>query len=225
MADTKISALSAASALGGTETFPVVQSAANKGATVAQAATYVRAPIHPGYISGRWYSQGPMTLITGTAFAATNLLRFLPMQILSSVTIQKLGLRVATLGSGGNAQCAIYARDATTGLPTGNPLLNTGNISTNAPGAIASAALTNTAFTPGVYWAGVMVDNTSAVFTTMGNNPTSYLHGSATFADIIGASFALSTTGTFGTWPDMTSVTPTNFNTNSGHAAVFFQVA
>jgi hypothetical protein len=180
-------------------------------------------PVHPGYISGNWYAGA--ALASGAAWAATNLIRFMPVQILAPVTIQKLGVRVSTLFSGGKAQCALYARDVTTGRPTGSPILNSGDLSTTSAVTVASAALTNTAFTPGMYWGGTMLDNTTAALETLGNNPAAYLQGSATFADVGGTNFALSTTGTFGTWPDMTSVTPTAYGANSAHGAVFFQAA
>ena len=59
MADVKISALSSASALGGTETFPVVQTSTKK-ATIDQAKTYIQTGVRLQGKETIWVPAGAM---------------------------------------------------------------------------------------------------------------------------------------------------------------------
>ena len=80
MADTKISALPAASALGGTETIPVVQGGATSKATVSQFTTAARAGLAQANITGLTTSDSPtfagatIGTITGLVKGATGTL-------------------------------------------------------------------------------------------------------------------------------------------------------
>jgi hypothetical protein len=213
MADTKISALSDAAALGGTEQIPGVQSAANVKLTPAQLATYALSvdPIHPGYVAGRWYFAEPGQIVAASAIGV-NSIRFMPFRIFKPVTITQLGARVTTLSAAGNFQLAIYANNSTTDRPTGNPLGATGNMSTGTATNVAAVlAGGNITLQPGLYWSAICQDNGTACYTALATtyvSNTGVLIGTATQATLCSSTASvgwyLSLAQTFGTWPDVT---------------------
>jgi hypothetical protein len=214
MADTKTSALTDASALGGTEQIPGVQSAANVKMTPAQLATYALSvdPIHPGYVAGRWYFAEPGQIVAASAIGV-NSIRFMPFRIFKPVTITQLGARVTTISAAGNFQLAIYANNSTTDRPTGNPLGATGNMSTGTATVVAAVlAGGNITLQPGTYWSAICQDNGTACYTALATtyvSNTGVLIGTATQATLCSSTAAvgwyLSLAQTFGTWPDVTS--------------------
>lgn len=183
---------------------------------------------HPGYIASNWYL--PMgatgTVVTGGNPGANNIKLF-PGYIKERITINALGVRVATLSAGGNVQAAIYANNAATGRPTGNALASTASMST------ASVANVNAAVSvqvePGLYWFATCMDNATATLAALSNTSTigmTVLVGSATQANDLagGGLVGLTVSGTFGTWPSMTGQTFTENNNTSAIGLVQFEV-
>lgn len=98
MADTKISALSAASTLAGTEELPVVQGGTSKKATVTQVAAHGAARMQTG------------TKATGTLVAATATTIAVPYPTPFTGTIPKVNL---TIVSGAGNERRAYVIDGT----------------------------------------------------------------------------------------------------------------
>lgn len=195
MPDTKISALSAAAALGPTDILPAVQGGLGPfGLTGAQIAEYIRdtigtalvagmstsitvndagdtitiaaSPPFPAYIAGNYYLPPGVTVGAGTA-PPVNTIRCVPFQIFQPVTIQAIGTRITTLSASGNVQFAIYANNAATGRPTGTALGATGSLSTTLTGVFSAApAGGNFTLQPGTYWSAVNQDNSTAAYRT-----------------------------------------------------------
>lgn len=210
MADTKISADPAASALTGAELFAGVQSSANVKITADQILTFARASMRPPWIAGNWYNPYDGPLANGIALVQ-NSMRFTPFFIERTITISDLGTRINTISGGGSIQLAVYGSAAATSWPTGNALAVTGNISTaSAVGVSGDITGSNVTLTPGLYWGAVNSDNSVAVcYALAGANLTAArLVGSANLGTVTGASttgtFMLTLASTFNTWPDVT---------------------
>lgn len=168
----------------------------------------------PAYISGNWYATDGGGLLLGAA-AAADRIRLAPFVVRKTITISQLGGRLATGSAGGNCQLAIYANNAATARPTGNPLAVTGSISVTTTGAI-SADITGADVTlqPGLYWSAVIVDTLGASAVFVGSAPAtglgSIMVGNPTLAIAISGNVGganLLVTHTFGTWPDITGAT------------------
>jgi len=181
-----------------------------------------------GYVSGRYY-HGMIAVVSAGSTPGANSIRLHPIVVKERVTISELGARVTTAEVGKSFQLAIYASDPATKLPTGNALGSTANMSAGATGAMTAALGANVALEPGLYWAAILGDVTSAVFQSFGSNSTNisaFLGGAASqVASGATSSIAyLSTAGTFGTWPDLTSATFSYGNSNA-YASIFFKAA
>lgn len=238
MADTKISALTGASALAGTEVLPGVQSAATVKITADQIGDRVQsrfalAAQHPGYVANNWYIPWPYTGVLGTSGAPGNgTIHFIPFIPSQTMTISTLGIRIVTAGTT-NVQLAIYAsQTAAAGKrPTGNALSSTASIvNTGAASSINAALGANVQVTAGTTYFlalncndGTMTSVSMAASTAM----PGIVLGSATQATSLGASATvthLTFAQAFGTWPDMTSNSCTE-STASSYALIQFKVA
>lgn len=183
---------------------------------------------HPGYVAGKWYKSILGVTAANSGVVTASQMRFLPFQIKQRITISDLGCVINTASAGNNIQLAIYANDPATGRPTGNPVANTGSISTTSTGFV-SAAISggNKTLEPGWYWLSINSDNTVALVQTVSGTTVlgGALIGSAT-TSIIGAAanvsgFALLVTQTFGTWPDVTSATFTETTTQNAPILIY----
>ena len=160
---------------------------------------------HPGYVAGRYYlpsGQG-LGIVGATLTVGTTYLSFGAIE--DRITVSQLGARITTVSAGGNFQLAVYAHDATTGMP-GKLVASTGSGSTAAAGIVNNALASNVTLEPGFYWFAIQSDNATAVFMVEGSNSLAFLSmiGSGTGAINGSASSqaaALSTPATFGTWP------------------------
>ena len=130
MANTKISALPAASALGGSEILPAVQTGADVGATALQLQAFALAALQPAYISSNYYLPPFVSLGAGTALTA-NSIGLMPFVLPAAMTVKALGAYISTAASGGNIQCAVYANSA--GRPSGPALISTRCITVAQP--------------------------------------------------------------------------------------------
>lgn len=231
MANEKISALTNASALDGTEEWHATQGGNSRAASAAQVSEYVARLMHPGYIAGRWYPA--LETVAGTGLAvATNVIRMYPFRIYHPITITQLGVNVTTLSAGTNIGLAIYAHSTTTGNATGNPLASAA-VSCAATGA-ASATIAQTSVTlqPGIYWMAFI--GSSGAFTVAGSgaaqsylgaflgggtNPTTCCPSSSS------ANYRHEYSGTYGTWPDLTGGSPSIGNVNGNMAFAAFLAA
>lgn len=169
--------------------------------------------IHPGWKSANWYYPLLFGSLSVGSVIGLNALRYNAIYIPRQVTISDLGCIITTASAGNNLKLAIYAHDPTTNRPSGLPLAETGNISTTSTGAV-SADITgaNVTLEAGMYWAAFWADNTAVIVASIDrNNPNlgGMLVGAANQTAILTTTpygdFGLSSTETYGTWPNATS--------------------
>lgn len=224
MADTKVSALTAATSLTGNETLPIAQSGSSKSATPELLA---KAIIHPGYVAGKWYA--PMLGVqSGTAMAADTV-KVIPFFVPQRITVSDLAIRITTVSAGGHVRVGIYASDATTKKPTGNAL-SSAVIATDSALLISATLGANVSLNPGLYYLASQSDNSTVVCNApSSSSPPSlaaYLGDTSLGNLSTGSSInysSLSASGTYASGlPDLTSAT---LSVNTTQAAyVWFKV-
>lgn len=176
------------------------------------------------YISGNYiipYFMGGGLRMTGIA-GAPNVIRCFTAYVKGALHIDQLGGRVNTVVAGGNFAVAVYAVNAATGKPTGTPLASSGSLSTTSAaavtGTITSTALGSAAqsFTPlGFCFNNDTTAGSGASLMAGINADATFLAadvGTTTLANALGTAGTApisywSTTATFGTFGDLTSVT------------------
>lgn len=189
--------------------------------------TQIELSDHPGYIVGNWYIPAGVSVLTSGSAGGTNNIRMFPAYIKERITINALGVRISTLFSTGNVQAAIYANNPATGRPTGAVLASTASMSTTSAASVNAAV--SVQLEPGLYWFATCMDNATsallAVSNMMGSGAAATI-GSATQANVagVGSLGGLLVTGTFGTWPSMTSATFSELNNSAGIGVVQFQI-
>lgn len=161
----------------------------------------------------RWY---PIARVRATAGSGSGFdtIRFTPFVLHEATTITNLGVRISTTSASSNVQCGIYAADASTGLPTGAVLANTGNLS-GASGAVVSAAIaqTSVALQPGTYWFGVNSSDATVAVTGIDQsfNYGMTFTGAGSAADCFNGAAnvnnSVTASVTFGTWSSSPSIT------------------
>lgn len=181
-----------------------------------------------GYVVGNWYLPiGPSFHVSG-ANGGIGSIRLYPAFIKDTVTLSALGVRIST-GSAGNVQAAIYANNAATGRPTGNPLASTASMATTSSATNVNAAV-SVQLTQGLYWFATNIDNTGATLISPGTTApfVSTVIGSATQSSGLSSggsvTVGLSTPSTFGTWPDLTAATFTEVVNSATFGAVQIKV-
>lgn len=185
-------------------------------------------PGFPGYTAGNWYLPEIETTTAGAAIASTTTMVLFPVVFQQQMTIDQLAARVTTVSAGGNFQLAIYA-SGTGNKPTGNALATSGNGSTASAAAVTVTLSSNVQVTPGVvYWIGVMVDNTTAIFISYSGSSSymAWVYGSTSAGNALGTGAVnianlTATYTTFGTWPSLTGATFTETTTTKNAAAAF----
>jgi hypothetical protein len=167
MPNSPISGLPAAGALAAANPFPTVQAGVTVQTPLSAIAAFAQSgapvPLHPGYVSGRFYSNAlrfavPLTTVSQTL----NTVNYSPIEILQPVTITSFGIKTGgTNAAAGNANIGLYANAS--GVP--GALLQT----IAAGVAIPATANTNITITPGggnftlqpgSYWFAVQLDTT-----------------------------------------------------------------
>lgn len=168
------------------------------------------------YRSSRYYLPWGVGIgVSSQPLSAANRVHFFPFFVPQKMTISELFVRIGT-GSAGNWQAAVYAADASTDLPTGNPLCksNASGSTTTGSTSVSTVLNANAQLSPGVlYWMGVNADNATASAATIagaGGIAAASLLGNATLANVITSGTTVLPgyyvdTQTLGTWADMTS--------------------
>jgi hypothetical protein len=182
---------------------------------------------HPGYLSGGSYILAPQTATAAIVPTGDTTAFFSPFFVKSRVTVNQMGMRVTTAGTGSAVKYAIYANNATTVRPTGAPLAfsNAGSatttLNTNIRQTVLNAASAQAVLVPGVmYWAASKHTGTTLPFTTMVGS------SSTTNAILLGASILSSTVQYIGltalqdygtNWPDASGL---SFSLANGSSAI-----
>lgn len=180
------------------------------------------------YVAGNWISPYIGAIATGSALTA-NAIYFLPFIVYKNITVNGLGARVGTASAGNSIQLAIYASGSDR-KPTGSALASTGNLSTTTATTVSSA-VTSFSLTAGeIYWAAIN-SNGAPAMSTISNSSFNWSHilvGASTLVTLISGTGSINLAcwingQTFGTWPDVTSITKGTLN-SAANAAVFLQV-
>lgn len=165
----------------------------------------------PALVNDRWYDPWPeVSQTTSASNLVANRIYFVPWRVRRAMTFSHLGTRIQAASAGQNLQLALYAKDATTGMPTGDALAATGNIATDSAAAVSAAnAGGDEAVSAGLYWAAVNASGTPALRVYNNPNLTAGWFGAASLTNITGASAGVPLVRyfdqTFGTWPNMTA--------------------
>lgn len=178
----------------------------------------------PDYVAGNWYLPYIIVATSNGQAPGAGSIRLVPMYLKSKLTINNLGVNITTASAGGNVQAAIYANNPATGRPTGTALVTTGNMATDATGAVSSTV--NIQLNPGLYWFATNSDNSTVTYISNGSTSPyqSIMIGSTSLSNTAGMLSGLSVTQTFGTWPNLTSASFTELSTSQRIPLVFFRV-
>jgi hypothetical protein len=164
------------------------------------------------YAVNNWFVPFDGNMVAGSALTA-NTIALYPFIVRRNVTVNNLGARVTTVAASSNVQLAVYGSDSSNEV-TGTALAATGNLSGATATSVNGSVTAFTMQAGQIYW---MAINSSGTPTMLVPSALSmHLHsilGAPLLADVFGSStisLALRTVAqTFGTWPDLTSVTPT----------------
>jgi len=170
------------------------------------------------YAVGNWVNPFDGGAVAGSALTASTIALY-PFIFRRTATVDNLGARVTTVAAGSNVQLAVYGSDSNNKV-TGTALAATSNLS-GATATTVNASVTAFTIVAGqIYWMAINSNGTpvmlapSALATHMSN-----ILGGPALADALGTatnSLVLRTVAqTFGTWPDLTSVTPTVVSANA----------
>jgi hypothetical protein len=185
----------------------------------AQRTTLGAAAAQSVYGVGNWIApfEGGVST-TGSALTA-NTIALYAFIVRRNITVDNLGARVGTVSASSNVQLAIYGSDSSNKI-TGNALAATGNLSgataTNINGSVTAFTLQAGL----IYWMAVNSSSTPAMYGPATTNTfQNYILGGSALVDALGATtFTLTlrtVAQTFGTWPDLTAVTPTVVSGNA----------
>ena len=166
----------------------------------------------------RWTSllEVPVALSSSSDTTA-NRLSLAPFLCTRSRVISHLAARITQGAASSNVGLAIYAHDATTGLPSGAPICSTGNLSSATSNSTVSSAITgggSVTLTPGIYWMAIWASAANIQYqqTSMnnGSNPWAALVGSTDLNNVIvgnnsgGSEIALVISFNTSAWPNAT---------------------
>lgn len=198
----------------------------------AQRATLGVLDQRPDFVASRWYPPAPYNIALATV-GGIGSIRLMPFWLGKSVTISDLATRVGTIDAApGHFQLAIYAANATTGLPTGTAVANTGDMLGSSLGVI-SAAISggNKSLTGGsLYWMASNSDSATLALVSYAaaTMATNFLMGTTTLANLTTGNTAgmkaYSYATSYNTWPDLTGVILVEV-TSASAPVVFFKAA
>jgi hypothetical protein len=177
------------------------------------------------YATGNYIQPVQGTLSAGVAMVANNIYLY-PFFVLRTLTVDNLGARVTSASAGSNVQLAIY-NSTTNGVPT-TLLASTASLSAGATGTVNAAVTAFTLNAGQMYW---MAMNSDGAPTMVGIAPTSNYYttifGSTSLGDVSSASgvpVGRAVAQTYGTWPDLTSIS-TTIDTGRRGGLVWLKVA
>jgi hypothetical protein len=103
------------------------------------------------------------SVTTAGVAPGTDTLKLYLGYIRKDLTITGLGVRVSTLFAGGNVKACLFTVDASSGWPTGPPLVTSAAMSTTSAAGVADTTVSY-AITAGWYWFASLGDNATAAF-------------------------------------------------------------
>lgn len=164
-----------------------------------------------GYAVGNWIQPVIGNLSNITSSVASTIYLY-PFVVNRSITVSDLGARVTTGAVSAQFQLAIYA--SSSGLPTGTPLGNTGNLPGDAATHVSGLVTPFNLSAGQLYWAAF---NCSIAITMQqlvsASTYFSSVVGSPSLQDVTSnaqsSGFIRAINQAYGTWPDLTSATTT----------------
>lgn len=163
-------------------------------------------------VASRYYPICPAFFAASGAPVA-NTIYFAPFAIRETTSIDRLSIRVTTGVALGEIRLAVYAASATTGLPTGSALADTGGVAA-VVATLIDATVTPVSLTPGIYYFALQGNDITlrwvSISTSHGPLVTD-ITGADTAAAIFHSSGSMGVTvsasQTYGTWPSNPTVT------------------
>jgi hypothetical protein len=175
----------------------------------------------------RYVSPVSATVGSGGALAA-NTIYLMPFIAPRSFSFSELGARVATAAASSNFQLAIYGSNSS-GLPSGTAIASTASLSGASATALSASATGS--LTGGVlYWMACNQDSSSLIYQAVSAASLlqTFTTGASTLAIATNgnssATFFRTISGTFGTWPDLTSATTTETGGTQRTALIYMRV-
>lgn len=165
-------------------------------------------------VPGRYYPILDNAAVAAGSGGTAGTVYFTPFFIRETTSISELVTRIATLSATGLIQLAVYGSDPATGLPTGAPLAQTGDLSA-AVATTVSGTVTPVTLAPGLYYFALMGNDSTLRWVSIaasGGVAVSAVTGTLTASALLSSSTsaALSVTlagQTFGVWPTNPTVT------------------
>lgn len=187
----------------------------------------------PPMVSGNWYVgiNADAIIASFNSSLASNLF-LVPLELSEAVPITALGVRVATLSSGGNMMIGLYANLPASNTPTGAVLASVVGLSTTTAVSVSASLSTPMLVGPGLVWAAIEADNSTArvAGNLLGSLSAARKLGTASLSNLFtnsggGAAFSgYSIVNTYGSFPNLTGATLTAITT-VGAPLVAFQKA
>jgi hypothetical protein len=181
-------------------------------------------------LANRWYAPQPFSVKATGAAVAADILRLHGMLLNERCTIDQVQARVTTPIASSQFEIAIYASDPVSGLPTGAPLSSVTGLSSAAAALVVGTLASPVTLDPGLYYIGITA-SAAPVFVAFsaGISFLSSLIGFTNGASVNGSAAGVSVqwlgyTATYGSLPNVTSVSP-SFNVTGAFAAVDFRVS
>ena len=164
------------------------------------------------YVVGNWIVPFEGAVTTGAALTA-NTIALYPFIVRRNVTINGLGGRVTTVAASSNLQLAVYASNSSNKV-TGNVLAATGNLSGATATSVSGSVTAFTLQAGLIYWGAINSDGVPVMLAPGGTSMYfNSILGAASLADVFVAATSTiqsrTVLQTYGTWPDLTSITPT----------------
>lgn len=166
----------------------------------------------PVPVSTHWFHVENGHYFSNSSAVVADTIYYSPVFVPRTVTISDLGTDHRGTVGVGNMKIAIYANNASTNRPTGTPVAETGNISTNTGGFISGDITgANVTLTGGtLYWMAIWSSISGPAFCAMNQGGAAWIGASAGGSlsqggDAVG--YVLTSSEAFGTWPDAASET------------------
>lgn len=182
-------------------------------------------PPAPAYVANRWYREYSGPLVAGVVGSATTTYCY-PYYLRATITTNALGVNIQTLGTS-NLQLALYNDSA--GRP-GTLIINSADFLNTTTGAKSVPISSTQIVGPTNIWKCMQTNDATVKFNTLpatGALATDTLGASAEAPVTSGSvqTSGITTPGTYGTWPTLTSNTWTDATTTVIPAIAIFVVS
>jgi hypothetical protein len=181
-------------------------------------------------IAGQWYAAQPFSSRVAGGATTSDTVRMQPGLVRERCTINQLQARVVTPVASSTFDLAMYAANPATGLPTGTALASVAGLSGATAALLQGTLASAITVDPGFYYFAVSA-SANIAFTAYGVGNT-FFSGIVGFADgnhVNGGNAGISVqwlgySAPYGTFPDVTALTP-SFNATATFAAIDYRIS